>query len=476
MLKKGDDIMHENDYKFLAVNNDNKEIDFDIYKEVVQRLGDNLTNILNNDDDIFIKYVGGRVKSENSLRKKINTDGLEYNRKNIEENIFDIAGLRVVCLYKDDIERIVEKIVDSGIRIVKYKDYLTVPKASGYSGFHLIVEVPIEGRIYNAEIQIRTLGMDLLACLDHGIRYKKIPNLEHFLADDFDFFSHCENGIEHNDYNTYEYLRSSTALFSLLANAIDEADEKLSELNELNRNNNMEHDIDNSYYGLDMSKYNEAMVILNEIINKEISFMVGDRKLVEHKVGRIKNEKNVFSKFARNNFDSIDEDNIYAEMSKMSDIVGYRLVCQFLCDIDLIASKLKKYASENPNVIRIPDDKIQDFVNNPKENGYSSYHINAFVNINYKDSDKEPEWVRTEIQIRTLAMDFWASYQRKLGFHKDCDEYQELLSSFAMLCHNIDESFEPFGRVIRGISDNSVNSVIKLGNNLPYFPKMKVKK
>lgn len=464
--------MNEVMSKSLAVRS-NEKINFDIYKEVVQRLGATLTETLSkNDSDIFVKYVGGRVKSEDSLKKKMASDGLEYTKENLEKNIFDVAGLRVVCLYKDDIEKIVDKIENSGIKIIKKKDYLRYPKSSGYSGFHLIVEVPIQGKRINAEIQIRTLGMDLWSSLEHMVVYKQISNLEKFLSEDFEFFLHHENGLENNSlYNSYEYLNNPIKLFDYLAVAINTADEKLSELNKKHRNRS---NVENNLLNLDMSMYNEAMNILSDIMNKEISFVKDGRKLVEHKVGRVKEEKNVFSKLARNNIGSINDVDIYVEMAEMSDIVGYRLVCPFLCDIDLVVDKLKSYANNHPNVIEIPDDKIQDFVTNPKENGYSSYHVNARVNVNAKDSTKEAKWVKTEIQVRTLAMDLWASYQRKLGFHKDISEYKDILSSLAVLFRNIDETFEPFGRIIRGISNNSL---IEIGDNLPYVSnKVKVKK
>lgn len=461
-------------FKPLSVKN-NDEINFDIYKEVVQQLRDKLTNIFNN-SNIFVKYVEGRVKSEDSLKKKMLNDGLEFNKKNLEKNIFDVAGLRIVCLYKDDIKKIIDDILGSGIKKINSKDYLTTPKESGYSGFHLIVEVPINGQKISAEIQIRTLGMDLFAILDHMLNYKMDINLMKFLKQDLDFFSHYENGLENScKYNLYEYLRSSKGLFDCLAMSLAVADRRLSELNRnLNKNCNSNNSGKNYFFNLDMSKYNDAMNILNNIMNNEISFVIDDRKIVEHKVGRVKEEKNILSKIDRNYSGCIDNVDIYEEMSKMSDIVGYRLVCPFLCDIGLTFDKLKTYARENPNLIRIPKDKIQDYVGKPKENGYSSYHINALVNINAYDDTKASEWVSAEIQVRTLAMDLWASYQRKLAYHRDVIECQDLLFSFAILCRNIDEAFEPFGKVIRGIPNNSL---IEVSDNLPYFTsKMRIKK
>ena len=109
-----------------------------------------------------------------NLKKKRN---IQLTYKDMIENINDIAGIRIVCPLKKDIfsvKDLIQKL--PGINILKEKDYVTHPKKSGYSSYHLIVEVPItlsQKNIYvKVEIQIRTIAMDFWASLEHKIKYK----------------------------------------------------------------------------------------------------------------------------------------------------------------------------------------------------------------------------------------------------------------------------------------------------------------
>ena len=103
--------------------------------------------------------------------------GLELTHENLVKTINDIAGIRIICSFIPDIYKIVEMIENmQDITILKKKDYVTTPKESGYSSYHLIVSVPVSlsmGTInVKVEIQIRTMAMDFWASLEHKIRYK----------------------------------------------------------------------------------------------------------------------------------------------------------------------------------------------------------------------------------------------------------------------------------------------------------------
>ena len=118
-----------------------------------------------------------RIKSAESIIHKMKTRKIQLTYKNMIEDINDIAGIRIVCPLKKDIfsiKNLIEKI--PGINVLKEKDYVTHPKKSGYSSYHLIVEVPItlsRQNIYvKAEIQIRTIAMDFWASLEHKVKYK----------------------------------------------------------------------------------------------------------------------------------------------------------------------------------------------------------------------------------------------------------------------------------------------------------------
>lgn len=125
-----------------------------------------------------ISSIQSRLKSQVSIMEKLNRKGLPVSQQSIEENIHDIAGVRVICCYVDDIYRIADALVgQDDIELVEKKDYIAHPKPSGYRSLHLIVRLPVyfaeSMQIVTAEIQIRTIAMDFWASLEHQIRYKK---------------------------------------------------------------------------------------------------------------------------------------------------------------------------------------------------------------------------------------------------------------------------------------------------------------
>lgn len=125
----------------------------------------------------LIDHINTRIKTPESIIKKMKDRNLELTYKEMIENINDIAGIRIICPLKKDIfaiKKLIEKF--SEIQILKEKDYITNPKKSGYSSYHLIVAIPIllAGKnIYmKVEIQIRTMAMDFWASLEHEMKYK----------------------------------------------------------------------------------------------------------------------------------------------------------------------------------------------------------------------------------------------------------------------------------------------------------------
>lgn len=131
-----------------------------------------------------IESIKTRVKSMESLMKKIRRKNISLNLGDIEENIRDIAGVRVVCSFPEDIYLLADCLLkQDDITLVEKKDYIKDPKPSGYRSLHLIVEVPIflqdEKRPMKVEVQLRTIAMDFWASLEHKLRYKKnIPEGE----------------------------------------------------------------------------------------------------------------------------------------------------------------------------------------------------------------------------------------------------------------------------------------------------------
>ena len=125
----------------------------------------------------LIDHVNTRIKKPESIIQKMKKRNLKLNYREMIENINDIAGVRIICPLKKDIfsiKELIEKL--PGINILKEKDYVTHPKESGYSSYHLVVGVPItlsKDTIYvKVEIQIRTVAMDFWASLEHKMKYK----------------------------------------------------------------------------------------------------------------------------------------------------------------------------------------------------------------------------------------------------------------------------------------------------------------
>ena len=129
-------------------------------------------------DNNPIESIKTRVKSYDSILKKIRRKNIPLNLQAIEENLKDIAGVRVICSFPDDIYKLAESFLkQDDITLIERKDYIKNPKPSGYRSLHLIVQVPIflqnEKKMVNVEVQFRTIAMDFWASLDHKMRYKE---------------------------------------------------------------------------------------------------------------------------------------------------------------------------------------------------------------------------------------------------------------------------------------------------------------
>ena len=124
-----------------------------------------------------IHHIESRLKSVKSIIDKVKEKKLEVTLENIRENITDIAGIRVICNYIDDIYKVESMLLSqSDVTLLRRRDYVKSPKDSGYQSLHLIVEVPIflsDGSMpIPVEIQIRTIAMDFWASLEHKLKYK----------------------------------------------------------------------------------------------------------------------------------------------------------------------------------------------------------------------------------------------------------------------------------------------------------------
>lgn len=129
-------------------------------------------------DENPIETIKSRLKSPDSIMKKMQRKGLPMTTDAIEEHITDIAGIRIICSFEEDIYKMAKLLLQQDdITLIEQKDYIASPKESGYRSLHLIVEVPIflenEKRPMKVEVQLRTIAMDFWASLEHKLRYKK---------------------------------------------------------------------------------------------------------------------------------------------------------------------------------------------------------------------------------------------------------------------------------------------------------------
>ena len=124
-----------------------------------------------------IEHIKARIKTPESIVKKLKRNGYESTIQNMVKYVNDIAGIRIICSFTSDIYRIADMISEQrDIKVIGVKDYITYPKASGYKSYHMIVTVPVylSDRTVDTkvEIQIRTVAMDFWASLEHKIHYK----------------------------------------------------------------------------------------------------------------------------------------------------------------------------------------------------------------------------------------------------------------------------------------------------------------
>lgn len=125
-----------------------------------------------------ISTIKTRLKSVKSIKEKLERRGLDFSLKSLEENIYDVAGVRVVCNSPGDAYLLAEHLLKhDDVKLIEMKDYIKNPKPNGYRSLHIIVEIPIflahEKRMMKVEIQLRTIAMDFWASLEHQLRYKK---------------------------------------------------------------------------------------------------------------------------------------------------------------------------------------------------------------------------------------------------------------------------------------------------------------
>lgn len=135
-------------------------------------------NLYGTSDSQPIHYIQDRIKQKKSLEEKLIRRGHEPTVDNAKDYLQDIAGVRVICYFVDDIYNLVKSLKrQTDLIVVREQDYIKNPKPNGYRSYHMIIEIPVffsdSKKPIRVEVQIRTIAMDFWASLDHQLKYKK---------------------------------------------------------------------------------------------------------------------------------------------------------------------------------------------------------------------------------------------------------------------------------------------------------------
>lgn len=200
-------------------------------------------------------------------------------------------------------------------------------------------------------------------------------------------------------------------------------------------------------------KYNEALKTLEIKFKKFYKELqeIGEESSIVHIKNRLKTKTSIKNKL-KNKLD-LDYNSKNIE-ERLYDIAGIRIVCPFLSDI----KKVIDYVNLEPDIIVID---TKNYIENPKESGYSSYHMRVLVPINI---DNNIEYVKAEIQIRTIAMDFWASIEHVICYKKEVDDIEKAeMKRIAQMLHRIDPEIDALAKNVKekNSPNHNVNKKIK---------------
>ena len=155
---------------------------------------------LQNDRNPIVN-IQTREKSISSIKDKLERLDKPFTVESIEENLYDVAGVRVICSFQEDVYLVAHALLSQDdVTLILKKDYIETPKPNGYRSLHLIVEVPIflamEKKMMKVEIQLRTIAMDSWATLEHQLRYKKDNDITEEMASELLQCAHISTELD----------------------------------------------------------------------------------------------------------------------------------------------------------------------------------------------------------------------------------------------------------------------------------------
>lgn len=160
-----------------------------------------------------ISSISSRRKKPMSILEKLKRQNNEITLESIEDNLNDVAGIRVICSFVDDIYKVARMLVQQDdITLIQVKDYIQNPKSNGYRSYHMIVEVPVffsyDKRPMRVEVQIRTVAMDFWASLEHQMKYKQdVDDADEIMAE----LKKCADTISDTDMKMLSIREKITA-------------------------------------------------------------------------------------------------------------------------------------------------------------------------------------------------------------------------------------------------------------------------
>jgi len=164
-----------------------------------------------------IEHIISRVKNPESIIAKLRKRGYEPTIENAEKYLNDVAGIRIICAFSNDIYKIFELLEkQDDVKVIEVKDYIKEPKPNGYRSFHMVIEIPVfltnEVKPMKVEIQIRTIAMDFWASLEHKIYYKDEIQVPKRVTDDL---KNCADMIKELDKKMLEIKKEIDELHIL---------------------------------------------------------------------------------------------------------------------------------------------------------------------------------------------------------------------------------------------------------------------
>lgn len=338
-----------------------------------------------------IEHIKYRIKTEDSIKEKLQRRNLEYTLENVESELEDVVGVRIVCSFLSDLDDIIEAIMsDPDLRVVKTKDYILNPKKSGYTSYHILVRVPISNNgvveYVPAEIQVRTMAMDLWASLEHKIRYKSKYELDEEIEGKLLGLKRYVSSVD-RDLDAFMQEGEDEVVYRTKRESFDFCT----------------REEENEFF----LRYRMAINALSDKFNriKNTSILEHGISPIEHIKSRIKTKEKMISKLK----DKGEEVSLSNLEKNINDIGAIKIVCSFHKDaIDII-----NMIMEDEELVIL---EMRDFISSPKPCGYSAYHFVVAVPVTRYGVTS---YVKTEIQVRTMCMELWANLEHKLCFQKD---------------------------------------------------------